>query len=67
MPWKEVLNFWFEEIEPIQHWKKDPEFDQMIRDRFSEIHAAATKCELFSWREQATIFNGFKVSRYEFV
>jgi uncharacterized protein (DUF924 family) len=53
MPWKEVLNFWFEEIEPIQHWKKDPEFDRQIRDRFNEIHTAATKCELFSWRDHA--------------
>ncbi len=52
MPWKEVLNFWFEEIEPIQHWKKDPEFDRLIRDRFSRVHAAATKSELWGWRDQ---------------
>ncbi|MFT5299952.1 MAG: hypothetical protein ACI87E_000035 [Mariniblastus sp.] len=52
MPWKEVLTFWFEEIEPAQHWKKDPEFDKLIRDRFAGIHAAATKCELFGWRDR---------------
>ena len=50
---EEVLNFWFEEIEPAQHWKKDPEFDQLIRDRFGEVHLAASKCELFGWRASA--------------
>lgn len=52
MPWNDVLNFWFNEIEPSQHWKKDPEFDQLIRDRFAGIHAAATRCELYQWRGQ---------------
>ena len=32
---EEVLRFWFEEIEPAQHWKKDQEFDQLVRDRFA--------------------------------
>jgi uncharacterized protein (DUF924 family) len=52
MSWKEILTFWFDEIEPIQHWKKDPEFDRLIQDRFAGVHAAATKCELFGWRDQ---------------
>lgn len=52
MTWEEVIAFWFEEIEPAQHWKKDPDFDQLIRDRFGIVHAAATRCELFSWREE---------------
>ena len=52
MEWKKILDFWFEEIEPSLHWKKDSEFDQMIRERFGEVHAAANRCELFGWRGQ---------------
>lgn len=46
-----VLNFWFEEIEPAQWWKKDPEFDQVISDRFRDLHKQARQCELFRWRQ----------------
>ncbi len=52
MNWQEVLTFWFEEIEPAQHWKKDPDFDRMIGDRFGAIHRAANHCELFGWRKE---------------
>ncbi|MEL7499003.1 MAG: DUF924 family protein [Planctomycetota bacterium] len=50
---EEVLKFWFEEIEPAQHWKKDQEFDQLVRDRFAEVHTAAKRCELYGWRTSA--------------
>ena len=50
---EEVLRFWFEEIEPAQHWKKDQKFDQLVRDRFAAIHLAASRCELFGWRVSA--------------
>lgn len=49
--YQEVIDFWFEESEPSQWWIKDEEFDQLIRDRFSEVHEKASKCELFEWRE----------------
>lgn len=52
MNFNEILSFWFEEIEPAQHWEKDAEFDQLIRERFGAIHRAATMCELFDWRAQ---------------
>lgn len=45
-----ILQFWFKEIQPAQHWKKDPAFDQLIAERFGDIHAQAARCELFSWR-----------------
>lgn len=45
-----VLDFWFEEITPAQWWKKDPEFDQLIQTRFSDIHHRANQGELHSWR-----------------
>ena len=50
---EQVLQFWFEEIDPKQWWSKDPEFDLLIRSRFEGIHAAAIQCELFSWRKTA--------------
>ena len=49
----EILNFWFKEIEPKQHWVKDPAFDSLIKERFVEVLIAASHCELFSWRESA--------------
>ncbi len=51
--YQEILKFWFEEIDPSQWWKKDDAFDQLIRARFSEIHAQATRCELYDWRADA--------------
>jgi uncharacterized protein (DUF924 family) len=50
---KDVIEFWFHEIEPAQHWKKDLEFDQLITQRFGEVHRRASLCELFDWRESA--------------
>ncbi len=51
--YQEILNFWFEEARPSQWWTKDAAFDQLIRDRFSDIHSRAVRCELFAWRENA--------------
>jgi uncharacterized protein (DUF924 family) len=48
-----VINFWFHEIDPAQHWKKDLSFDQLIAERFGELHHQATLCELFDWRTSA--------------
>ncbi|TDR17489.1 DUF924 family protein [Marinicella litoralis] len=45
-----VLRFWFEEIETKQWWIKDPEFDQLIKDRFLAVYQQAIQCELYSWR-----------------
>ena len=50
---KNVLTFWFEELEPSQWWVKDPDLDEMINQRFSDLHASANRCELFKWRETA--------------
>ena len=48
-----ILTFWFEEIDAKNWWIKDTNFDQLIRDRFSEVHGAANRCETFSWRTTA--------------
>ncbi|MEQ8952571.1 MAG: DUF924 family protein, partial [Gammaproteobacteria bacterium] len=49
----DVINFWFDEITPAQRWKKDPDFDALIRTRFFETHSRAARGELHLWREQA--------------
>lgn len=46
----EVLEFWFEEIEPRQWWVKDAEFDAVITQRFGSTHQQANAGELHSWR-----------------
>jgi uncharacterized protein (DUF924 family) len=48
-----VLHFWFREISPEQWWRRDPVFDQMVRSRFGELHEAASRAELWTWRETA--------------
>jgi uncharacterized protein (DUF924 family) len=47
-----IYDFWFKEISPSQHWKADPAFDQLVRERFSTVHAQANRCELFAWRRE---------------
>lgn len=49
----DIINFWFNELEPKQHWIKNPEFDKLIEQRFGDLLIAASKCELFSWRTTA--------------
>ena len=48
---QDVISFWFEEIEPAQRFKKDPAFDQLIKERFSSLHRSASRCELYDWRD----------------
>ncbi|MFC3394699.1 DUF924 family protein [Brenneria rubrifaciens] len=47
----EILKFWFDEISPARWFDADPAFDELIRRRFSEVHGAAVRGELFEWRE----------------
>lgn len=51
---EDVLTFWFEEVEPAQHWKKDLDFDRMIQQRFGKLLERASQCELFPWRQANT-------------
>jgi uncharacterized protein (DUF924 family) len=47
----DVLKFWFEETRPEQWFKKDPDFDALIRRRFLALHevlAASTNEALFA-------------------
>ena len=47
----DVIDFWFEELEPAQWWIKDEVLDQHIQARFGVTHMAATLGELEPWRE----------------
>lgn len=51
MDYKEILKFWFVEIEPSNWWSKDLQFDGMINTRFAKVHLAANRCELCHWRK----------------
>ncbi len=50
--YQQIISFWFEELEPSARWKKDDAFDALLVGRFSDIHARATRCELFEWRKE---------------
>ena len=45
-----VLQFWFTELTPKQHFAKDAVLDETIRSRFGASLEAAARCELFAWR-----------------
>ncbi|MDE2234192.1 MAG: DUF924 domain-containing protein [Gammaproteobacteria bacterium] len=48
---KEILDFWFNELSDKQHFAKDEKLDALIRERFSGVHRAAVRGELFYWRD----------------
>lgn len=50
---KDVLNFWFKELEPKQWWVSEPDFDALIKQRFLPLLQQAAAAELFGWRESA--------------
>jgi len=50
MSYSHLLSFWFEEIDTSFWFKKDENFDQLLRDRFLTLHQAAMVNELYPWR-----------------
>lgn len=50
MEFSEIISFWFDEIDHKQWWIKDPQFDERLRQRFGQVHAAGARGELFPWR-----------------
>ena len=50
---QDILDFWFTELPPKQHFVKDAALDETIRARFGNTLEAAAKCELFAWRQTA--------------
>ena len=50
---QDVLSFWFDELTPEQWFKTVPAVDDAIHTRFTTTHSAASRGELFDWRETA--------------
>lgn len=50
MQYQEIIDFWFQETSPELWWKKDENFDQLVKQRFLEVHQQANANELFPWR-----------------
>lgn len=50
---EDILHFWFDECTPNLWWQKSDTFDALVRRRFFDLHAAATRGELASWRERS--------------
>ena len=48
-----VLDFWFEALAPAQWFKKDPQLDRRILQRFGTLHGQAAQCECYAWRQTA--------------
>lgn len=48
---KIILDFWFKELTPQQWWEKNLKIDNLIKERFSEIHHQASLGELYTWRD----------------
>jgi len=53
MDYRDVIGFWFDEIEEKQWFKKDLAFDEVVRSRFLKVTTAASLGELYSWRKSA--------------
>lgn len=51
LAFSDIIQFWFDEIEPKQRFLKDEKFDELVRSRFLSIHRQAASCELYTWRE----------------
>lgn len=50
---QEVLDFWFKQTPESAWWNFDPSFDHLLTGRFAGLHRAATRGELWAWRETA--------------
>jgi len=50
--YQEVLDFWFKESSPKDHWAKNDEFDQKIRDLFLEDVEKAINNEYDDWQDE---------------
>jgi uncharacterized protein (DUF924 family) len=45
-----ILDFWFEEIDPKLWYAGGADFDKEIRERFGDLHARAVRGEMRAWR-----------------
>ena len=50
---KSVLSFWFEEISPENWFKKDAEFDRILKEQFEPLIKAGLSGQLDRWAADA--------------
>ena len=50
---EKVINFWFEALSPQQWFTKSDALDGEIKERFTEVLAAAAQGECWQWRDTA--------------
>ena len=46
-----VIQFWCDELQPEQHWKKDPAMDRHIAERFGKVRAEVLRTRAAGWRD----------------
>ena len=46
-----VLDFWFKELTPSQHFEKDEALDKLIINKFTSIHESVATGETEEWRD----------------
>jgi len=51
MNYQQIIDFWFSDRARANWWRKDPAFDQEIRDRFEDTYSLAVAGGLADWRE----------------
>lgn len=51
--YQQVLDFWFHELTPDQHWQKSAELDLTIKTRFGDWQQKAARGELLDWRKNS--------------
>ena len=47
-----IIHFWFEELKPADWFIKNPELDQLIHSRFSEVHQMISQDKI-NWQDEA--------------
>ena len=50
---KEILHFCFNEAGSQKWFEKDVDFDEMLRERFSDVLKQASQAEFYTWRTSA--------------
>lgn len=51
--YQDVLAFWFDELTPQDWFNGGDDIDQLIKERFAQVHSAAVQGELYTWRDSA--------------
>ena len=49
----DVLAYWFDELQPSQHFKRSEQIDATIAERFTDTHRRVVAGETESWRDTA--------------